>query len=160
MDKKKLVKILQGKRNHILEIQNQILKKNNEGFRKMLSDKDEQISHLKSHNQNLEDQNKKSEKDEKSSYSSDNDFEEDIKCLSKLIEDKDGESTQAQKKLEDQDSKICQHQQQQEKLQQKYDDIKKTHKLKIKKIIDNLASNTEELFRLRIYNKTFLTKTV
>ena len=65
---------------------------------------------------------------------------------------------QGQKKLEDQDSKICQHQQQQGKLQQKYDDIKKTHKLENKKINDNLASNTEELFRLRIHNKTLLTK--
>ena len=37
-------------------------------------------------------------------------------------------------------------------------DIKKTHKLEIKKINDNLASNTEELFRLRICNNTLLTK--
>ena len=43
---------------------------------------------------------------------------------------------QTHKKLEDQDSKICQHQQQQEKLQQKFDDIKKTHKLEVKKIKD------------------------
>ena len=72
--------------------------------------------------------------------------------------DKDIELEQAQKKLEDQDSEICQHQQQQEKLQQKYDDIKKTYQLEIKKINDNLASNTEELFQLRIHNKTLLTK--
>ena len=75
-----------------------------------------------------------------------------------LIKDKDSELAQAQKKLEDQDSKICQHQQQQKKLQQKYDNIKKTHKLENKKINDNLASNTEELFWLWIHNKTLLTK--
>ena len=66
--------------------------------------------------------------------------------FNKLIKDKDSELAQAQKKLEDQDSEICQHQQQQKKLQQKYDDIKKIYKLEIKKINDNLASNTEELF--------------
>ena len=60
MDKQELVKIIQEQRNHTLEIQNQILEKNIEGFRKMLLDKDEKISYLKSHNQNLEDQIKKS----------------------------------------------------------------------------------------------------
>ena len=55
IDKQKMVKIIQEQRNHTLEIQNQILEKHNEGFKKMLSNKDEQISHLKSHNQNLED---------------------------------------------------------------------------------------------------------
>ena len=73
----------------------------------MLSDKDEQVSHLKSHNQNLEDQLKKSKNDEKSSYRSDDDFEEDIKRLNKLIKVTDSEFAQTQKKLEDQDSKIC-----------------------------------------------------
>ena len=34
IDKQKLVKILQEQRNRTLEIQNQILEKNNEGFRK------------------------------------------------------------------------------------------------------------------------------
>ena len=107
MDKQELVKILLEQRNHTLEIQNQVLEKNNEGLRKMLSDKDEQISHLKSHNQNLEDQVKKSKNDETLPYRSDNGFKEDIKRLNKLIKDKDSELAQAQKKLEDQDSKIC-----------------------------------------------------
>ena len=110
-DKQELVKILQEQRNHTLKIQNQILEQNNEGFRKILSDNDEQISHLKSHNQNLEDQIKKSKNDEKLPYRSDKDFEEDIKRLNKLIKDKNSELAQAQKMLEDQDSKICQHQQ-------------------------------------------------
>ena len=43
IDMQKLVKILQEQRNHTLEIQNQILEKNNEGFRKMLSNKDEKL---------------------------------------------------------------------------------------------------------------------
>ena len=82
IDKQKLVKILQGQRNHTLEIQNQMLENNNEGLRKMLSGKDEKISHLQSHNQKLEDQIKKSKNDEKSPYRSDNDFEE-YKALKK-----------------------------------------------------------------------------
>ena len=60
--------------------------------------------------------------------------------------DKDIELAQAQKKLEDQDSKICQHQQQPKKLQQKYDNIKKTHKLEIKKINDNLQAILKNYF--------------
>ena len=114
MDKHELVKILQEQRKHTLEIQNQILEKNNECFIKMLSNKDEQIPHLKGHNQDLEDHIKKSKNDEKSPYRRDNDFKEDIKRLNKLIKDKDSELVQSQKKLEDQESKICQHQQQQE----------------------------------------------
>ena len=84
---------------------------------------------MKSLNQNLEDQIKNSKNDERSPYRSDNDFEEDIKHLNNIIKHKYSTLAQDQKKLEDQDSDICQHQQHQEKLQQKYDDIKKTHKL-------------------------------
>ena len=40
--------------NHTLEYQNQGLEKVNEEFKRMLRDKDEKISHLKSHNQTLE----------------------------------------------------------------------------------------------------------
>ena len=36
--------------------------------------------------------------------------------------------------------------------------LKKKHKLEIAKLNGKLASNTEELFRLRIHNKTLLTK--
>ena len=74
MDKKELVKILQEQMKTTLEIQNQILEKNNEGLRKMLSDKDEEISKLKSHNQNLEDHIKKSKNDNKSPYGSNNEL--------------------------------------------------------------------------------------
>ena len=43
----------------------------------MLSHKDEKISHLESHNQNLEEQIKMSKKDEKTLYRNDNDFKKD-----------------------------------------------------------------------------------
>ena len=111
IDKQELVKILREQRNRTLEIQNQILEKNNEGFRKILSDRNEKISQLESHNQNLEDQIKKSKNDEKSLYRNDNDFKEDIKCLNKLIMNKDSELMQAQKKLENQEFELCRHEQ-------------------------------------------------
>ena len=63
--------------------------------------------------------------------------------------DKDNELEHVQRKRENQEFELCQHQQQKEELQQQYDDIKKTHKLEITKINKVLSSNTEELFRLR-----------
>ena len=72
--------------------------------------------------------------------------------------DKDDELAQIQRNLKSQEAKICRHQQQNEELQQKYDDTKKKHKLEIAIINGKLASNTEELFQLRIHNKTLLTK--
>ena len=72
--------------------------------------------------------------------------------------DKDDELVQVQRKLKSQESEIFRHQQQKEELQQKYDDTKEKHKLEIAKINGKFASNTEELFRLRIHNKIVLTK--
>ena len=72
--------------------------------------------------------------------------------------DKADELAQIQRKLKSQESEICGHQQQKEELQEKYDDNKKKHKLEIVKFNCKLASNTEELFQLRIHNKTLLTK--
>ena len=72
---------------------------------------------------------KKFKDNKESPYRSDNDLEEDIKHLNKLIMDKDDELAQIQRKLKIQESKICWHQKQKEKLQQKYDDTKKKHKL-------------------------------
>ena len=43
--------------------------------------------------------------------------------------DKDDELVQIQRKIKSKKSNICQHQQQKEELQQKYDDTKKKHKL-------------------------------
>ena len=56
------------------------------------------MSHLKSRNQNLEDNIKKSKNDDESPYKSNDDLEEEIKCISKLIMDKDNELVQVQRK--------------------------------------------------------------
>ena len=71
----------------------------------------EEISRLKNHNQDLKDKIKKFEDNEESPYRSDNDLEEDIKHLNKLIMDKDTELAQVQRKLENQESELCRHQQ-------------------------------------------------
>ena len=94
-----MINIFKEQGSHTLETQNQIWEKNNEDFKKMLSEKDEKISHLKIHNQNLVDQIKKSKNDKKSPYRSDNDFEEVIKHLNKIIMDKDDEVAQTHRKL-------------------------------------------------------------
>ena len=65
------------------------------------------ISRLKNHNQDLEDKIKRSKNNEESPYRSDNDLEEDIKCLNKLIMDRDDELAQIQRKLQTQESEIC-----------------------------------------------------
>ena len=51
------------------------------------------MSHLKSHNQNLED-NIRAKNDEESPYRSNGDLEEEKKCIRKLIMDKDNELVQ------------------------------------------------------------------
>ena len=50
----------------------------NEEFKKILSDKDEEMSHLKSHNENLEYNIRKSKNDEESFYRTNEDLEEEI----------------------------------------------------------------------------------
>ena len=72
--------------------------------------------------------------------------------------DKDNELVQVQRKLESQESEICRHQQQMKELQQKYDDIRREHKLEITKNSNTLTSKTEEIFRLKNHNKTLVTK--
>ena len=86
------------------------MKRDNEEFKKILSDKDEEMSHLKCHNQNLEDNIRNSKNDEEKPYRSNDDLEEEIKCMSKLIMDKDNELVQVQRKLESQELEIYQHQ--------------------------------------------------
>ena len=75
----------------------------------MLSAKNEEISRLKNHNQDLEDKIKKFEDNEEPPHRSDNDLEEDKKSLKKPIMDKDDELAQIQRKLKSQESKICRH---------------------------------------------------
>ena len=72
--------------------------------------------------------------------------------------EKDAELAQVRMNLENQETKLRHHQQQKEKLQQKYDDSKKTHKLELTKFNKVLSSNTEEISRLRNHNKTLITK--
>ena len=79
--------------------QNQKLEKANEDIKKLLSTKNEEISRLKNHNQDLKDKIKKFEDNEESPYITDNDLEEDIKHLNKLIMDKNDELAQIQRKL-------------------------------------------------------------
>ena len=73
----------------------------------MLSDKDKKISHLKNLNQDLEDKIKRYENDKDKTYRSTNELEEEIKCLNKIIMDKDNEIAQVQRKLESLESYIC-----------------------------------------------------
>ena len=80
--------------NHCSKDQNQKLEKANEDIKKLLSTKNEKISRLKNHNQDLKDKIKKFEDNEESTYRSDNDLEEDIKHLNKIIMDKDDELVQ------------------------------------------------------------------
>ena len=79
---------------------------------KIVASKDEEISCLKIHNQNLEDQIKKSKNDNKSPYGCNNELEEEIKNLNKLIIEKDAELAQVQMKLENQETELRHHKQQ------------------------------------------------
>ena len=72
--------------------------------------------------------------------------------------EKDAELVQVRMKLENQETKLCHHKQQKEKLQQQYNDSKKTHKLELTKVNKVLSSNSEEIFILRNHNKTLVTK--
>ena len=73
--------------------------------------------------------------------------------------DKEDKLVQLHEKLENQETESCHCPQQKEKLQQQYDDSKKTHKLEPTKFNKVLSSNTEEISRLRNHKKTLSTKT-
>ena len=124
----------------------------------MLSDQDKEISCLKIHNQNLEYEIRKSKNYNKSPYGCDNELEEEIKHLNKLIMEKDVELAQVRMKLENQETELRHHKHQKEKLQQQYDNSKKTHKLELTKVNKVLSSNSEVIFIIRNHNKTLVTK--
>ena len=130
--------------NHLLWNQNRQLERTIRDNKKLLFDQDKEISCLKIHNQNLEDQIKKSKNDNKSPYVCDNELEEETKHLNKLIMEKDVELAQVQGKLENQETELRHHKQQKEKLQQQYDDSKKTHKLELTKVNKVLSSHSED----------------
>ena len=71
---------------------------------------------------------------------------EELTRLNALLNHKDKEIVKAQRKLKSQESEICRHQQQIKELQQKYDDIRRAHKLEISKSNNTLTSKTEEVF--------------
>ena len=118
----------------------------------MLFDRDKEISCLKIHHQNLENQIRKFRNDDKSPYGSDNDLEEEIKRLNNIIKDKDEKIMKIQTKLRCQETKNYRLQQQIEELQQKEDDTKKAHKLEITKFNNTLTCTTEEIYQLRNHN--------
>ena len=72
--------------------------------------------------------------------------------------EKDVELAQVQMKLENQEKELHHHQRQKEKLQKKYGDSKKTHKLELTKFNKVLSSNNKDISRLRNHNKTLITK--
>ena len=77
----------------------------------MLSDQDKEISCLKNHDQNIEDEIKKSKNDNKSPYGCNNELEE-IMHLNKLMMEKDVELAQVRMKLENQETELRHHKQQ------------------------------------------------
>ena len=91
--------------NHHSKDQNRKLERANEDIKKLLSAKNEEISWLKNHNQDPKDKIKKFEDNNESPYISDNDLEEDITHLNKLIMDKDDQLAEIQKK-KDKNSRI------------------------------------------------------
>ena len=133
-----------------------------EQIKKLKEDKksqDDRFEKIKSNNNRLE--NKVAQIQKEASILSGKQIqveEEEIKRLNKIIMDKYNELTHGHRNILSQESGICRHQKHMKELWQMYDEIKKARQLENKKLSDNLASNTEELFRLRIHNKTLLTK--
>ena len=85
-----LHKLIEPK-NHHSKDKTKKLEKANEYIKKLLSTKNGEISWLKIHNEDLKDEIKKFKDNEESPCRSDNDLEEDIKSLNKLIMEKDDE---------------------------------------------------------------------
>ena len=85
----KLMKELRDNENCRLRDQNRQLEKTKRDNEKMLSDKNNEISCLNVHNQNLKYPIRKSNNDEETPYISNHKLEEEIKRLKELIMDKD-----------------------------------------------------------------------
>ena len=104
MNKHIIVHKLIEQENRCSKDQNKNLEKANGDIKKLLSVKNEEISWLKNHNQYLKDKIKKFKDNEESLYKIDNDLEDDIKHLNKLIIDKDDELAQIQRNIKSQES--------------------------------------------------------
>ena len=76
-------------RNDFTEHKNRNLKYQNHELEKRILDKDKEVSHLKSHNQNLVDKIRNSKNVEESPYRSNNDLKEEMKHLNKIIKEKE-----------------------------------------------------------------------
>ena len=74
--------------NHLVKQENHSLKYQNQDLHKRLLDKDKKILHLKSHNQNLKHKIRNWKNVEESPYRSNNDLEEEIKILNKIMKEK------------------------------------------------------------------------
>ena len=110
-----LLKSIRDDENCCLKNQNQQFELTRRDTEKMLSNKDKEISCLKVHNQNLEDQIRKSKNDNKSQYGYDNELEEEIKNLNKIIMEKYVELAQVRMRLENQEAELRHHKQQKRK---------------------------------------------
>ena len=101
-----LLKSIRDDENCLLKSQNQQLELTRRDNQERLSNKDKEISCLKFHNQILEYHIRKSKNDNKSPYGSDNELEKEIRCINKLIIDKDIELVQVRGTLESQEKEI------------------------------------------------------
>ena len=106
VETKKWLKEWKDDENIRLWNQNRQLERTIRDNKKMLSDQNKEISCLKIHNQNLEDQIKKSKNDNKSPYGCDNELEEETKHLNKLIMEKYAELAQVWMRLENQGAEL------------------------------------------------------
>ena len=94
VETQKWLKEWRDNENRRLWNQNRQLERTISDNKKMLSNQDKEISCLKIHNKNLEDEIRKSRNDNKSPYGCDNELEEEIKHLNQLMMEKDVELTQ------------------------------------------------------------------
>ena len=114
--------------NYLVEHDNHSLKDQKKELQKMLLDKDNEIAHLKSHSQSLEDKIRNSKNVKESPYRRNNDLEEEIKCLNKIIKEKENEIRHIQTKVRRLQAENCHLQQNIIELQKKGDNNKKTHR--------------------------------
>ena len=112
------------------------------------SNKDEKISHLEGIIQQLEDQRTKINKVEECPYGNNIDLKQEISRLNKVVMDKEDKLAQLHGKLENQETELCHRQQKKEKLQQQYDNSKKTHKLELTKVNNVLSKQYQRDFSI------------
>ena len=90
----------------------------------------------------MEDKIRNSKNVKESPYRSNNDLEEEIKCVNKIIKEKEDKIRHIQTKVRCLEADNYCLQQHISNLQQKYDDTKKTHRLEIIVLESTLSNNT------------------